>query len=278
MFFSKRIRYYSNIFVFMKNEFTGFVVRRDNTKFIKTDQIISHAGGSIEGYSYTNSLESLDYNYSKGSRLFEIDVRKTKDNQFVGVHEWNEWVKMTGFKGVLPPTLDEFKKEKIYKKFTPLDMNGINLWFNDHPDAVLVTDKTDDPLDFILKFKFKNRLIMELFSLKSIKKGITEGIDVMASWSVFDNMDDEKIISLIKNIKIKYLSVPNGIVYSNPSLLKKLSSIAKIYSYGVYKVSGTKKIGHKTETYVLCEESEYFYGVYVDHFFSNPKKINCNEF
>jgi len=278
IFSFNKINYYSHIFIFIKNEFTDFVFGSDKVKFIKTDQIISHAGGAIQGFIYTNSLQALDYNYSKGSRFFEIDIRRTKDNQYVGVHDWNEWVEMTGFNGELPPTLGEFKKQKIYKKFTPLDMNAINLWFDNHPDAVLVTDKIDNPLDFIPKFKFRNRLIMELFSIESIEKGLTAGIGVMASWSAFENMNDEKIISLVKNMKIKYLSMPNGVVYSNPSLLRKLSSFSKIYSYGSYKISGTKEFGHKTETYVLCKESEYFYGVYVDQFFYNAKKINCNEF
>lgn len=277
-FFSfNKINYYSNILIFIKNELTDFVFRPKKVKYIKNDQIISHAGGAIKGFIYTNSLQSLDYNYSKGSRFFEIDIRRTKDNHYVGVHDWNEWVKMTGFNGDLPPTLEEFKKLKIYKRFTPLDMNTINLWFENHSDAVLVTDKIDDPIDFIPNFKFRNRLMMELFSIESIKKGLKEEIDVMASWSAFNNMNDEKIISLVKNMKIKYISVPNGIVYSNPVLLKKLSSFLKIYSYGSYKASGTKKIGHKTETYVLCKESEYFYGVYADEFLSN-KKISCNEF
>ncbi len=34
---------------------------------------IAHAGGAIDGYTYTNSLEALNSSYAAGCRLFEKD-------------------------------------------------------------------------------------------------------------------------------------------------------------------------------------------------------------
>ena len=45
-----------------------------------TMRFIAHAGGSIDGHRYTNSLEALNENYQKGFRLFELYIIKTKDN------------------------------------------------------------------------------------------------------------------------------------------------------------------------------------------------------
>ena len=51
-----------------------------------------------------------------------------------------------------------------------MDFEAINQWFAAHPDAILVTDKVNDPIQFAQKFVDKNRLIMELFSLMSIEE------------------------------------------------------------------------------------------------------------
>ena len=46
-----------------------------NKEFLlKKDTFIAHAGGSIDNYVYTNSLESLQKNYNLGARYFELDL------------------------------------------------------------------------------------------------------------------------------------------------------------------------------------------------------------
>ena len=50
---------------------------------------IAHAGGMIDGHDYTNSLEAILANYSKGQRVFEIDFARTIDNQLVCTHNWS---------------------------------------------------------------------------------------------------------------------------------------------------------------------------------------------
>ncbi len=126
-----------------------------------TLRFIAHAGGGINGDTYTNSLEALNYNYKKGFRLFELDIIKTADNVFVSAHDWVHWSKKTNFKGETPPTRKVFLENPI-KNYTPLDIDAINLWFKEHTDAILVTDKVNSPKEFASKFIDKDRLMMEL--------------------------------------------------------------------------------------------------------------------
>ena len=111
-------------------------------------RFIAHAGGQIEGHTYTNSLEALDWNYKNGLRLFELDIIKTFDGHYVAAHDWNSWKHKTKYIGTLPATKKEFLKIKIKDKFTPLDMEAINQWFTIHSDAILVTDKVNEPYCF----------------------------------------------------------------------------------------------------------------------------------
>lgn len=39
---------------------------------------IAHAGGGVENYTYTNSLESLNSSYEQGFRFFELDLEEGK--------------------------------------------------------------------------------------------------------------------------------------------------------------------------------------------------------
>lgn len=45
--------------------------------------MIAHAGGGINGLSYSNSIEALDLNYDKGFRIFELDFSWTSEGQSV---------------------------------------------------------------------------------------------------------------------------------------------------------------------------------------------------
>jgi len=103
-------------------------------------------------------LEAIDLSYKNGFRLFELDIIKTSDNYFVAAHDWKLWAGITGYKGVLPPSRNDFLNQKIFMNYSPMDLEIINTWFDQHPDAILVTDKVNSPREFSSKFIDKKRL------------------------------------------------------------------------------------------------------------------------
>ena len=223
------------------------------------NRFIAHAGGQIDGKRITNSLEALNLNYKLGFRLFELDIIKTSDNIYVAYHDWVLWAESTGYKGSLPPTRDVFKKYKIQRKFTPLDMTDINIWFNKHPDAMLVTDKVNEPLEFSNKFIDKNRLIMELFSLKAIKDGVAANIKiVMANWIVLSEMAGYKAKKL-KAMGVTTVAASRRVIYKQKRLLNSLKRAGiKVYAFELNPGKSSN------EVYVVCNERDYFYGIYAD--------------
>ena len=228
--------------------------KKDKSRFI------AHGGGAIEGKLYTNSLEALNSGYDKGFRLFELDISRTLDGEFVAVHDWEQWSQMSGYKGALPPRLAEFKSRKIYNSFTPLDMKGINEWFASRPDAVLITDKINSPREFSERFVDKNRLMMELFSWEAIAEARTHGVTAMATDKLLVDVD-----------KIKEFGVSYGVadfVPFNKALAKKLSeSGVKIYAFLLDKNAAD-------ENFALCHLDGYFYGIYADDF-DFAAQIDC---
>ncbi|WP_209400291.1 hypothetical protein [Pseudozobellia sp. WGM2] len=222
------------------------------------NRYIAHAGGEINGVKSTNSKDALDLNYKNGFRLFELDIIETADKKLVAAHDWKMWARFTDYSGALPPTLAEFKKHKIYGDYHTLDMDGINTWFQNHPDAILVTDKVNDPIAFAEAFVDKTRLIMELFSQMAIEEAAAHGIQTMISQDPLLQIKGDKIDYLAIN-NIKYVAVSRRIISGKTKLMLRLKEQGiKVYVYNVNFDPG------KDEKYVYDNELGLVYGMYAD--------------
>ena len=223
------------------------------------EKFIAHAGGAIDGHNYTNSKDALDLSYQKGYRLMELDIIKTSDGQYVAAHDWGFWRQLTNYKGLLPVTAKEFLQYKIKGRYTPMDMDAINAWFRDHPDAILVTDKVNEPEQFAAQFVDKDRLIMELFSLEAVDEAIRAGVKVMPS---------EKVLDAIKGDKITWLQ-GRGIQQVAHSRIKFQRDLpffkaCKANGIRVYVYHVNAELG-KDEAFVLCNDFDYVFGMYADN-------------
>ncbi|NNE77958.1 MAG: hypothetical protein HKN31_12905 [Pricia sp.] len=229
------------------------------------DRYIAHAGGEINGVTSTNTKDALDINYTKGFRLFELDIIETSDGKLVAAHDWNMWARFTDFGGTLPPTHAQFMQEKIYGDYTTLDMKGINDWFRSHPDATLVTDKVNDPIAFANAFVDKNRLIMELFSVMAVEEASRNGINVMISQIPFFKIVGDKLNFLEIN-KVNYVALSRRAIANKTELMLSLKEKGvKVYVYHVNFDPG------KDEKYVQENEIGLVYGMYADKWaFSLP--------
>ncbi|MFH6603064.1 sulfatase-like hydrolase/transferase [Maribacter algicola] len=235
--------------------------------FLKdTDRFIAHAGGSIDNLKYTNALEALDLNYQKGFRLFELDISETKDGHFVATHDWKHWATQTNYSGELPVSRAEFLAHKIYGKYTPMDMEAINTWFASHKDAVLVTDKINEPVKFSEMFVDKNRLQMELFTLDAVEKAAEANVSTLISALPLSKIQGDKLDYLKKN-KVTAVAVPRTNIPAQKELFKTLgNNDIKVYVYQVNVEPG------KDEKYVLENEIGIVYGMYADNWIFDPEQ------
>lgn len=238
--------------------------------FIKDkNRLIAHAGGSVDGLIYLNSLESLNKSYSLGFRLFELDIIETRDGYYVASHRWKDWVKQTNYKGRTPPTLKEFKSRKLYGKYTPLDLDDINKWFTEHPDAILVSDKVNKPQHFSSQFIDPSRLQMELFSWPAIQEALDIGLpNPMATLGLINKLPSNiDKIQHLKKLGIKH-------VVANRNMDKVLAKKMKDSGIKIYAFILGNSI---REEETICMENQYFYGIYADSFdFDN--KIDCKKY
>jgi hypothetical protein len=227
---------------------------------------IAHAGGAIDGIIYTNCLEALDLSYSMGCRLMELDLVPTIDGKLVGSH-------------AAPPqiTEEEFMNTPIEGKYTPMNMESINIWFRDHPDAILITDKTNNPEKIYNEFHFIDRVVMELFTWAAVDKAIELGITPLVSENlIFGSskkaieMGIEQIApirtadieELLKNKKIKYIGMSRNRIFGNENLLRRLKEKG-IKNY-VWTLEWPIN-GQPPEQFVWNYEMNFCYGMYANN-------------
>jgi len=208
---------------------------------------IAHAGGAIEGINYTNCLEVLDLSYSKGFKLFELDLVLTTDNKIVAAHD--------------PPgiTEAEFMSKLIEGKYTPMNMEVINNWFTNHKDAILVTDKIGDPDRIYNEFLFPDRLIMELWTWEMVDRAIELKIKpLVPEWILFSTPNIEQIL---EDKKIEYIGMSYWRIFGNEGLLWRLKKKGiKNYVWGLEQPIN----GLPAELYIWNNQMDYCYGMYAN--------------
>jgi len=208
---------------------------------------IAHAGGTVEGHIRTNSLEGLNASYLNGFRMFELDLQLTADNKIVATHD------------PIYITEAEFLAIPILEKFTPMNMDSINNWFERHPDAILVTDKINRPDLLAEQFKFQDRLIMELFTWKTVEEALELGVTPMISQNIF--WDIPNIEEVLDNLKIKYVGMHRDSILKNRELLKRIKANGiKTYVWFTARLIEDMK----PEEYVWKNDMEYCFGMYAN--------------
>ncbi|MBL4659990.1 MAG: hypothetical protein JKY19_06520 [Alcanivoracaceae bacterium] len=104
--------------------------------------MIAHAGGGIDGKNYSNSLEAINLNYSKGFRYFEIDFSWTKDEKLVCIHDWQkQFKKVFAYKTRHPLSAEQF--QSLLDKTAglhPCTLTTLGEWLEKHEDAKIITD------------------------------------------------------------------------------------------------------------------------------------------
>ena len=102
--------------------------------------IITHALGGLDGYTYLNSRESFINHYDKGCRFFEVDLSQTSDGVWVCRHNWKE--PMGQWEGDKKKVLsaEEFLNTHIYGKYTPMSFEDLLKLLDEYPDAFVTID------------------------------------------------------------------------------------------------------------------------------------------
>lgn len=210
-------------------------------------ELIAHAGGEINGYIYTNSLEAVQNSIKDGYKFIELDLALTADSILVAVHDWREFNEMTGYpqKNDTIPTFEEFTKRCIHGKYTPLSATMINSIFLGDTTLYLVTDKISNPEILDQNFpNLKQRMVVEAYGYNNYTTLCDDGY-FRVLYSRYDTQFYENIIKhmlfhyLYDGHKINWISTHAGNI--TIEFLKNCSKYTEV-NLAVYTINDVKNI------------------------------------
>lgn len=198
---------------------SNFILEIYNKQNKQDFLLIAHAGGGINGFNYTNSIEAVNNSILNGYNLIEIDLIETRDAKLVGAHDWDHFKSISNCcKNNQIPSLKEFKNYKIYKDLSTLDYSKINEIFIKNKNLILVTDKTNNFKLINNLFTFdKDRIIVEIFGRDNYFKAIEENIkNPMYSTNIGE-------LDFVKKYNIKLIAVHSKDFIANKNAYIELS-------------------------------------------------------
>lgn len=229
---------------------------------IKKQDYIAHALGGIENNQYTNSKEALKNSYSKGVKLYEVDVSLTSDEKLVCVHGWSkkDYTEKLGIKynkenAVM--SYEQFMNTKIKGKYTTMSFKDLIEFMKVHDDMYVMIDignqkkkKTKNMYEKIVQDanndpKILNRLIVGGHTTDMIKaeKDIFDFKIINLYWASKDDRKDKKIDTKEEFVK-----------YCKENEISSLSTSLKTYKKEKDTIEYFKKQG--LIVYVFTENDE----------------------
>ena len=76
------------------------------------NDIIRHAGGAIDGNTYTNSLEAVLNSIEKGYNFIELDLSLSDDGKIIFIHDWDTFKKQTNSINSNPISYEKYLNKK----------------------------------------------------------------------------------------------------------------------------------------------------------------------
>lgn len=217
-----------------------------NINALSPSHLIAHAGGAIDGHTYTNSKEALINALEKGFTYIELDLYETSDSNVVCLHSLEDYREMTSTDCEVLDT-KIFLSHQLYGKYTPMTLNdAIKIW--EERPFYFVIDKISDPKILNRYFK-KNRdkVIVEAFTLEDYVQLERDGYIPMFS-----------IMAL--NVRGLYLYIFNSIKYGKGIPRIVTNTYVSKYVYRVYERLGAQQIAVYSlydEDYQKIHEKEY---------------------
>ena len=191
---------------------------------------VAHAGGGIQGKTYTNSLEALSYNISKGFKYFELDFSFTRDGKLVCLHDWKtNFLDSFGFFPAQQPSLSEFIRLVEEKSgFRNCTLQTLSEWMKKNPSATIITDVKDDNLRAlrIIRHRLPNadrRVIPQIYDPNNFSQVKQIGFEQVI-WTLYRlNITNEEVLSWTSELpSLSAITMPERMARTQlPKLLRE---------------------------------------------------------
>lgn len=190
-----------------------FILYEAITEQVTPPKLIAHAGGGFEGNTYTNSQESLDFNYEIDHRFFEVDISLTSDNKLILLHDW-QGVYQKYFGNVSSGiTAKEFKSLKMASGMHQMTIEDLYDWLENNADAFIITDVKSENLE-MLKFisdtydEYDKRIIPQIYQTSEFEPVKAMGYENIIFTLYRTGISDEEVLEFGRNNDLFAVTMP----------------------------------------------------------------------
>ncbi len=139
------------------------------------DLLIAHAGGGVNGFTYSNSLEALETSKENGFVYIELDFVSAENGDLVLLHGWNDahfrffsrFPRLPRvFRNIVKVQAKDsqsFKNRTMRGGLTPLTFVDLLEWLNRNPKAFIITDFKDNNLQGLEKLSSYENVSLDRF-------------------------------------------------------------------------------------------------------------------
>ena len=201
---------------------------------------VAHAGGALNGVSYTNSLEALNVNVMHYD-IFEIDLLRTSDGVIVCAHDWPGYWRAAGESLFHAPSYSEFLESSLRLPWTPCDLESLNSWMSDNPDKKIILDsKSSDAVSIyaearrILNDKSSN-VYPQIYNINNFEK-----VDSMnwagVLWSLYKRpMPVSRVLDLSVDLDLSAIVISRDIVGSHAEPLIEAGRVVYVHTVNEFE-------------------------------------------
>lgn len=226
-----------------------------NSASFAVKDFVAHAGGSIHGIAYTNSLEALNNSYSKGFRTFELDMMRTSDGHLILAHD-DTWALPLFISKVGPITYQQFKNSKVVYNLTLMDVHDLVEWLDTHQDATIILDKLDNDGYKYLSMTYPehlNQFIPQIFKMDDLPTLKAMGYNKVLLTLYMANYTDKQIVGFMGNPDLYGITISYD-SFKRSKQIQLNATKTKLYVHTI------NDIGH----YFVVHNAGV-YGIYTDY-------------
>lgn len=210
-----------------RNSYDAFdPVSHNDEAWYQNNRLIYHAGGGVDGLTYTNSKEALAHTLQLGNRVIEMDFAYTSDGHLVCVRDWYD---ISGQHA--PLSLADYRNLRVFGKYTPITAEELLGYMEEYEDLYIVVDtKEKDVNQVVLDLidlcgkdsKLPDRFIIQLYGggSKEVFRNAYPFADENFLFTVYKFGPDKplEIMEICYRENITVITVPYGRM--DPSALK----------------------------------------------------------
>lgn len=230
--------------------------------------VIAHSCGGIDGKIYTNSKEAMELAYNNGTRMFDVDLRFTSDEELIVRHSWVDdleqeeleigkkldfsidSLKVIQISREDTPSYQEFISSLIYHKYTPMSYQDLVRFMKEKQDCYIVCDMKEDiakSCRYIVEHTEKellDRVIISIYrteDLKTVKEVYPFSHIMMRQYENYPHNYSELISFCLENdiqavaIKEKYFNRDDMHLFEEHNIKLYVAVVDSLQKYSEYQ-------------------------------------------